>query len=514
MRILTSTAMQTVDRKAIEEFGIPSLVLMENAALGVVDAIGAEYPDAHSVVVFCGPGNNGGDGLAIGRHLAVRGYSVTIFIASGGRELRGDAAVQLGICRGMGLDLREIHPDEVIAGAIETAAASNVIVDALFGTGLGRPLEGQIGDLISALNEVPRPRVAVDLPSGLSGDSAEVFGPALEANLTVTFAAPKIPHVFLPAAALTGRVVVADLGTPPELVERAPGDLHLSTEADLAPLMTERVVDSHKGDYGHVLVVGGAEGKSGAAILAARAAARSGAGLVTVACPQSVLATVESSSIETMAVGLPLRGPGLGKESLEALAAASESKDVLAVGPGLGTSGETPEIVREFVLGARKPVVIDADGLNAFAGRLGLLRERKAETVLTPHPGELARLLGIGVAEILSDRAAAVRRVCEECRGVVVLKGYRSLVADPLGGIYVNPTGNPGMATGGSGDVLTGTVAGLIGQGTAPFEAARLGVFLHGLAGDLAAEISGETGLVAGDIVDRLPEAIERLVRS
>jgi NAD(P)H-hydrate epimerase len=506
--------MQSVDRRAIEEFGIPSLVLMENAALGVVDAIGAEFPGAHSVAVFCGPGNNGGDGLAIGRHLAVRGYAVTIFVAAGGRELRGDAAIQLGICRGMGLDLREIQPEEVIAGAVESAAASDVVVDALFGTGLGRPLEGRIADLISALNEVPRPRVAVDLPSGLSGDSPDVFGPVLEADLTVTFAAPKIPHVFLPAAALTGRVVIADLGIPPELLERAPGDLHLSTESDLAPLMTARAVDSHKGDYGHVLVVGGSEGKSGAVILAAKAAARCGAGLVTVACPATIVATVESCSIETMAIALPLRGPGLGRDCLLALETASRGKDVLAVGPGLGLSGETPEIVRELVLRTKKPVVLDADGLNAFAGRLEALGERRSETVLTPHPGELARLLGITVGEVLEDRAAAVRRGCDECRAVLVLKGHHSLVGDPLGGIYVNPTGNPGMATGGSGDVLTGIIAGLIGQGTGPFEAARLGVFLHGLAGDLAVERSGEAGLVAGDLLGRLPEAIERLVSS
>lgn len=514
MRILTAEAMQQVDREAIEGFGIPSLVLMENAALGVVDALAAEYPNADSVTIFCGPGNNGGDGLAVGRHLAVRGYGVTLFLVAGGRELRGDAAIQLGICRGMGLDLRDVEPEESVAGLLEVAAASDVVIDCLFGTGLVRPLAGRYAELVTGLNEIAVPRLAADLPSGLSGSRADVFGPTLEADLTVTFAAPKIPHIFPPAAAFVGRVVVADLGIPPELLERAEGDLHLLTEEALAPLLTARPIDSHKGDFGHVLVVGGSEGKSGAAILAARGALRSGAGLVTIACPAPILPTIEAVSIESMAVALPTSGLDLGDEAVSVALSAADGKSVLAIGPGLGAEGETPATVRTLVMQAETAVVLDADGLNAFAGRLVELSERREETILTPHPGELARLLGISIEEVLSDRLAAVRRACQESGSVVVLKGHLSLIADPLGGVYVNPTGNPGMATGGSGDVLTGMIAGFGSQGHESLGAARLGVFLHGLAGDLAASTVGEAGLTASDLAKRVPEAIERLARS
>jgi NAD(P)H-hydrate epimerase len=514
MRILTAEAMRRVDREAIDGFGIPSLVLMENAALGVVDAVAAEYPDADAVTIFCGPGNNGGDGLAVGRHLAVRGYGVTLFLVAGGRELRGDAAIQLGICRGMGLDLREVELEESIAGLLEVAGAGDVVIDCLFGTGLIRPLSGQYAELVTGLNEIAVPRLAADLPSGLSGSRPDVFGPTLEADLTVTFGVPKIPHVFPPAAALVGRVVVADLGIPPELLERAEGDLHLLTEEVLAPLLASRPIDSHKGDYGHVLVVGGSEGKSGAAVLTARGAVRSGAGLVTIACPVSILPTVEATSIESMAVALPTSSSDLGDEAVAVALAASEGKSFLAIGPGLGVAGKTPAAVRNLVMQVRSPVVLDADGLNCFAGLIDELSGRREETILTPHAGELGRLMGISTDAVLADRVAAVRRASEASGAVVVLKGHLSLIADPRGGIYVNPTGNPGMATGGSGDVLTGMIAGLGAQGHEPLDAARLGVFLHGLAGDLAAGTVGETGLTAGDLVERVPEAIERLGRS
>jgi NAD(P)H-hydrate epimerase len=514
MRILTAEAMQKVDRKAIDEFGIPSLVLMENAAVGVVDALTQEYPEAHSVAVFCGPGNNGGDGLAIGRHLAVRGYRVMIALVGGGKELRGDPAVQLTICRNMGLEIREVEPMESLTALLEEAGACDLVVDALFGTGLQRPIGGQFAELIAALNGLPVPRVAADLPSGLSGSRSEIFGPALEADLTVALAAPKVPHVFPPASALIGKLVVADLGIPPELIRRAEGDLFLIEGEDLAPLIGARPGDSHKGDYGHLLVVAGSVGKSGAAILTARGGIRVGAGLVTVAVPEPVLSTVEGASLESMAVPLPAAGDGLGEAALSAATTACAGKDALAVGPGLGTVGETGDTVRQLVSRCIQPLVVDADGLNAFAGRVGELAERKGETILTPHPGELSRLLGVETKEIVGDRVAAVRRAAAESQATVVLKGHLTLIADPLGGIYVNPTGNPGMATGGSGDVLTGMIAGFLTQGYESLDAARLGVYLHGLAGDLAAAEVGEAGLAAGDLLERVPAAVEKLART
>ncbi|MFL6198090.1 MAG: NAD(P)H-hydrate dehydratase [Thermoanaerobaculia bacterium] len=506
MRILSAEAMREVDRCAIEELGIPSLVLMENAAIGVADAIGEVYEEAESAAIFCGPGNNGGDGLAIARHLAVRGYDVQVFLVAGARGMRGDAEVQLGICRRQGLAIQEVADEDGVVEALEEAREADLIVDALFGTGLSKPLEGMLADLVQGLNDLPLPRVAVDLPSGLNGSKAEPLGPHVEADLTVTFAAPKIAHVFPPASDSVGELVVTDLGIPPELVEEAEeegGPLHLLVGEELSGLLPERKPGTHKGDYGHVLILAGSPGKAGAAILAARAAVRSGAGLVTAAVPASILDVVDLGSIESMTLPLP-------DLSLERVLEAAEGKSVLAMGPGLGQEKETAEAVRRIALEVPLPLVLDADGINAFAPPAGTAPElagRSAETVLTPHPGELGRLLGIPTSEVQADRIAAARRAAAEAEAVVVLKGYRTLVATPGGEVHVNPTGNPGMATGGTGDVLTGLIAGLLAQGLGALDAARLGVYLHGLAGDLAAARTGEAALAAGDLLTYLPAA-------
>ncbi len=505
MRILSAEAMREVDRTAIEELGIPSMVLMENAAIGVVDAIGEIYEEAESAAIFCGPGNNGGDGLAIARHLAVRGYDVQVFLVAGRRGMRGDAEVQLGICRRQGLAIQEVADEDGVVEALEEAREADLIVDALFGTGLSKPLEGLLADLVQGLNDLPVPRVSVDLPSGLNGSKSEPLGPHIKSDLTVTFAAPKIAHVFPPASESVGELVVTDLGIPPELVEEAEeegGALHLLVGEELAGLLPERQPGTHKGDYGHVLLVAGSPGKAGAAILAARAAVRSGAGLVTVAVPESILNVVDLGSIESMT--LPLR-------SLDRVLEAIEGKSVLAMGPGLGQEDETVAAVRRIALEVSLPLVLDADGINAFAGRAAELAGRSAETVLTPHPGELGRLLGISTSEVQGDRIAAARRAAAEAEAVVVLKGYRTLVATPGGEVHVNTTGNPGMASGGTGDVLTGLIAGLLAQGLGALDAARLGVYLHGLAGDLAAARTGEAALAAGDLLTYLPAAFLEL---
>ena len=507
-------ATQEVDRAATEDYGIPSLVLMENAAIGLADAVGERFPEAESVTIFCGPGNNGGDGLALGRHLAIRGYGVRLFVVAGGRELAGDAGAQLAICRKQGLAIDEVGPDDDLADAVAAARESDLVVDALFGTGLGRPLEGQYAELVERLDALPVRRLAVDLPSGLNGDRADVFGPAIAADLTVTFAAPKPAHIFPPAAERVEEVVVVDLGVPRRLIDGAPGDLHLLVEEELAGVLPPRPPDSHKGDYGHVLIVAGAPGKSGAAVLAARAAVRAGAGLVTAAVPAPILAAVDAGSIESMTVALTSgEGGEIAAAAVAELRAAADGKDVAAVGPGLGQRAETAAAIRAFVTDCPLPLVLDADGVNAFAGRAGELAGRPAgtATVLTPHPGELARLLGLGVAEVQADRVAAARRAAAECAALVVLKGHRSLVATPSGAVYVSPTGNAGMATGGSGDVLTGTLAALLAQLDDPLTAVQLGVFAHGLAGDLAAAERGEVGLAAGDLVTALPAALRRL---
>ena len=514
MRILTAEAMREVDRAAIEDLGIPSLVLMENAALGVVEAIGEAFGDAESAAIFCGPGNNGGDGLAVARLLSVRGWEVRIVLVTGGRELSPDAAVHLRVCRKMELPLREVATEDDLADALDDAADCDLLVDALFGTGLARPLTGLFAEVVEAMNELPIPCVAVDLPSGLSGSRAEAFTPHVEAALTVTFAAPKVAHVFPPAADSVGEMVVTDLGIPPRLVEdveEEDGDLHLLMGEELAELLPPREAGTHKGDYGHALLVAGSNGKAGAAILAARSTVRAGAGLVTVAVPEPIVQTVDLGSIESMTLELPSSPAGqITEAAVDAVLDAAEGKAVLALGPGLGQEPATAEAIRRIALDCPLPLVLDADGLNAFAGRAGERAERRSETVLTPHPGELARLLGIPTAEVQADRIAAARRAAEETEAIVVLKGSLTLVASGRA-VFVNPTGNPGMATGGSGDVLTGLIAGLLAQGLDALDATLLGVYLHGLAGDIAASFQGEVALAAGDLIDALPEALREL---
>lgn len=514
MRILTAEAMREVDRAAIEELGLPSLVLMENAAIGVVEAIGESFGEAESAAIFCGPGNNGGDGLAIARHLSVRGWEVRIFLVAGGRQLSGDAATQLAICRKAELAVMEVSTAADLAGAAEAAAECDLAVDALFGTGLARPLEGLFADAVEAINDLPIPCVAVDLPSGLSGSQAQPIGPHVEADLTVTFAAPKVAHVFPPAADSVGEMVVADLGIPTRLVEdveEEAGDLHLLVGDELAELIPERDPDSHKGDYGHALIVAGSPGKAGACILASRAAVRAGAGLVTAAVPEPILQTVDLGSIESMTLALPVGASGhLAERAADAVLEAAEGKAALALGPGLGQEPSTVAAIRRIALECPLPLVLDADGINAFAGKAGDLAGRRAETILTPHPGELGRLLGISTAQIQEDRIAAARGAAEETGAIVILKGHMTLVASGTA-VFVNPTGNPGMATGGTGDVLTGLIAGLLAQGIDALDAAVLGVYLHGLAGDLAASRLGEMTLAAGDLIEILPAALAAL---
>jgi NAD(P)H-hydrate epimerase len=431
---------------------------------------------------------------------------------TGGRDLRGDAQIQRRICDNSGLTVHQDAAGESVHRALEIAGQPDLVVDALFGTGLTRPLEGSFASLVEALNAVSSPCVAVDLPSGLNGSSHQVMGPGVQADLTVTFAAPKIAHILLPAAASVGEVVVADLGIPADLIAQAAGDLYLSTDEDFAGCLAPRSRTGHKGDYGHAVVLGGSLGKAGAVILAARAAVRSGAGLVTAAVPAPLTPTVDLGSVESMTLSLPSLEPGrLATAAAEEVAAFLGDKAAVAIGPGLGIDEETVAAVRKVVVASEIPVVLDADGLNAFADAVELLAECPGPLVLTPHPGELARLLGSSVAEIQADRLANARAAARVTGAIVVLKGAQTLVAEPSGRVVVNATGNPGMASGGTGDVLTGLLVGLLAQGVAPATAARIGVWTHGLAGDRVRQRQGELGLSAGDVVDELPLVLREL---
>ena len=511
MRVLTAAEARAFDRWAIEKLGVPPLVLMENAALALAEAIGEGFGEARRIAIFCGPGNNGGDGLALARQLLTRGYEVSLYLATFGHALANDCAQQLEICQAMDLRIVELGDDwqESASGAAE----ADLVVDALFGTGLDRPLRAPYAPLIHWLNTLSVPRLAVDIPSGLDAGKAQPIGPAIRADATVTFAAPKLAHLLLPAAEWVGDLSVADLGVPFDLSPCAEGDLEVSTAEELARGLMRRPVGAHKGDFGHVLLVAGSRGKAGAAILAARAAVRGGAGRVSVATVASAWAALASAVPEAMS--LPVaedESGGLPSAALTELLAAARSRDVLAVGPGLGQSPGTLQLVRSLVREADDlPLVLDADGLNAFAGSFDKLAGRCAVTILTPHPGELGRLLGCSTAEIETDRLASVRRAVELSGAIVVLKGARTLIGLPGGEVVINMTGNSGMASGGSGDVLTGLLAARLAQGDEPAFATRLAVHLHGLAGDLASAAGFTPAVPAGALVDHLQQAYERL---
>jgi NAD(P)H-hydrate epimerase len=517
MRLLDSAEAREIDRVAIERLGLPGLVLMENAAIAAAEVIDHRFPQARRVAIACGAGNNGGDGLALARQLAARHVAVSVILCARDDELRGDAAAQLRVlraCDAAGRSGGTIEWATAGESSLEEARAvlarADLVVDALFGIGLTRPIAGWRAELVAALNAARAPRLALDLPSGLDASSSERSGPHVAADATVTFFAPKRALVLLPAGESAGAVWTAPLGVPEGALENVEETLRLLTVADVD--LPARPRQAHKGSMGHLVIVAGSPGKSGAAVLAARGAMRTGAGLVTVAAPESIRAEVDAGCVEAMTLPLPADGAArLGGAAAATLAAVWAGKRAAAFGPGLGDEPGIAAWIREQVVSLELPVVLDADAVNAFAGRADELRRRSASTVLTPHPGEIARLLGGAAPHGSAERLAAVRRAAEATGCVVVLKGNQTLIAAPGGAIDVNPTGNPGMATAGSGDVLTGAVGAWLARGLPPLDAARTAVFLHGLAGDLIAARRGEDGMVAGDLAEQLPEAIRRV---
>ncbi len=514
MRILTVAEMRAFDRRAIDELGLPAVVLMENAAIGVADALADAFPDARRVALLCGPGNNGGDGLAVARQLLARGYQVDPWVACYEAAPSAEHRLQRQVLERLGAPVADVEAPPAAGDSFDSSlAAADLVVDALFGAGLRRPLSGVWAELVGRAAAARRPILAVDLPSGVDGDRCQPIGPALAADLTVALGALKPAHALTPVCALAGEVVVADLGVPPP-IDGGPGALHLLVDSELATWLAPRAAGAHKGQFGHVLLVAGGRGRFGAAVLAARAAVVGGAGLVTVAVPESGVGALTAACPEAMTIPLAEGEDGASSgEAIEQLAAGAAGR-VLAVGPGLGRSDAMLAAVRRLTLASSAPLVLDADGLGAFEGRLADLTERRGPTVLTPHPGELARLLGVSTAEIGADRLAAARTAAERSGCLVVLKGERTLIAAPDGEAWVNTTGNPGMASGGSGDALTGLLAARLAQGDEPVVAAGLSVHLHGAAGDLAAAGRGGAAVPAGALIEQLAAAHGALARA
>jgi len=514
MKILTSAEMKGIDRTAIEEIGIPGVVLMENAGLGIVRALKARFASlaGERIVIVAGKGNNGGDGFVVARHLANLGARPQVLLLAARDEVKGDAATNLAVALKMGLPVTEARDGAAWRKARAALSRATIVIDAIFGTGLDKPLEGLYAAAVEDINGSAAFTLAVDIPSGLSADTFELVGPSVEADLTVALAAPKIAHIFAPAAARVGELVVAPIGIPPALFDKPGLKLSLVEEAEVRPFFAKRNKDTHKGSYGHLLIFAGSVGKSGAAALAGRAGLRMGAGLVTVATAAGALPSIARTMAELMTE--PLAETPAGTIAATALPRALgllKGKNALLVGPGLSTQTSTAEFVLGLLPKVKVPCVIDADGLNIVATRPDILARLGAPAVLTPHPGEFARLAGRTNEDVLRHRLELAPEFAAAHGVTVVLKGHRTLVATPDGRVFVNPTGNPGMATGGTGDVLGGMIASQIAQNRELLGAILSAVYAHGLAGDVAAERLGEKSLVAGDIIRYLPPVLKAL---
>ncbi len=532
MIVLTAQQMREVDRLTTERYGVPGLQLMENAGAAVAAYICETYPDyaASQILVLCGKGNNGGDGFVVARRLRERGATPRVILFADPSAVRGDAAVNLKTWREDQGELWVVATDAQWQSERSALGEAQIVVDALLGTGLSGPVEGLLAQVIADVNAAScdararRPQVvSVDIPSGLASDAQDYGGPVIAAHATVALAAPKLGEVISPRADRVGQLVVREIGNPHALLEECGGrgraEVRWLEPREFRALPLVRKRDANKGTFGHALILAGSLGKSGAAALAGRAALRAGAGLVTVATPLDVLPIVAAGMPELMTA--PLASTSAGTASLANLDAGLffpllEAKSALAMGPGLSTHAETQQLIRALVTEQiSSPLILDADGLNAFAAPGNDLAAHKTSLLaITPHPGEMARLLGTTAADVQARRLEVARDAAERWKAYVILKGFHTILATPGGRVFVNTTGNPGMATGGTGDVLTGMLAGLTAEfGTEQWERVLgLGIYLHGLAGDLAAARVGESPLVASDLIDSLPAAFAHLL--
>jgi hydroxyethylthiazole kinase-like uncharacterized protein yjeF len=530
MRVLTAAEMREVDRLSTERQGIPSLTLMENAGTSVAEFIRRRCPSIakRRIVVFCGKGNNGGDGFVVARKLKEFGNSPSLYLFAGANELRGDAAENRDRWQKSGGEIHVVSDAAGLAAAKSAVNAADIVIDALLGTGTRGPVEGLLRDTIEAINDEKRRRpqlsvVAVDIPSGANADTGEVGSVAVEADYTVTFTAPKVGMLFGKAADCCGEIIVADIGSPWLLIEEVgKGNIRWSEPQEFARFAERRKPAGHKGDYGHALIAAGSVGKSGAAVMAGWSALRAGAGLVTVAIPEPVLPIVASHTPELMTE--PLRATAAGSIAASNLEHGYfekllKGKKVLAVGPGLSTHLETQEFVRTLVKQRSVPIVLDADGLNAFDGRAAELKG-SGPLAITPHPGEMSRLAGVSTSDVQSRRMEIAKKAAADWNCYAILKGHQTITAAPTGAdstapsgaAYVNSTGNPGMGTGGTGDVLTGMLAGLTAQYATDdwLRTLAFGVYLHGLAGDIAYADYNEAPLIAEDVIRAIPRAYQR----
>jgi len=517
MILVTAAEMQQIDRQAIEAFGIPGRVLMENAGRGATRFLFEQFSNLKNkhVAIIAGRGNNGGDGFVIARYLAQSGIPVKVYLLSRSNLVKGDAAANLKLLKLLAVPVIEI-PDDASFSARQSAMNDpDVWVDAILGTGLKSDVEGYFKTVINFINSLHKPVFAVDIPSGLNSDTGQPCGVCIRARATATFAFAKTGHMVYPGTDYTGVLKIVDIGIPPYITEKADPRQFLVTADLIRSCLPQRPPDAHKGTTGHLLLLAGSPGKTGAASMTSVSALRAGAGLVTLGIAESLNAVLETHVLETMTAPLPESQTGvLGESAFVTIEKLMSGKKCLAIGPGLGRGTETKKLVRKIIQTSEIPLVVDADGLNNLAGRVQVLQSAKAPIILTPHPGEMARLLDTNVGTVQQDRIKCARNFAAGFNVHVVLKGARTVIAHPDGRVFINPTGNAGMASGGMGDVLTGIIAGYMAQGLSPESAAHVGAYLHGAAADSLAETMGPYGYLAGEVMHAVPGEIKKIVDS
>ncbi|MFQ5796924.1 MAG: NAD(P)H-hydrate dehydratase [Candidatus Bipolaricaulia bacterium] len=513
MQLATAEAMKQMDRETIEGIGVPSLILMENAGRNVVSVLRDRFLDLTDmqVAVLAGKGNNGGDGLVIARHLINWGAEVDVFVLGEPADLSDETRTNAEILEEMVPDRLKYLPDESSLKQVTDAISNaDIVIDALLGIGIVGAVRGFYKKAIELINIAPGYIVSVDLPSGLETDTGHVEGVCVSADLTVTFSLPKVGQLLYPGAEYVGELVSTEIGIPQSVTKKYDSGIALLDESYIRARVPTRQPYSHKGDYGKVFLLAGSQGYTGAAALAGESALRAGAGLVYLGIPETLNPILEGKLTEVITVPLPDAGDGTFSES--GLAAAEEQLkrvDVLGLGPGLSRAPGVSQLVRKLLPRVQVPTVVDADGINVLNEGPDLLKQLSNETILTPHPGELSRLIDRKIAEIERDRVGVAKQVASDFEVILVLKGVPTVIALPSGAVFVNPTGNSGLASGGSGDVLTGMIVGLLAQGLTPSDAAIVGVYLHGLIADRLRETTGERAMIAGDLVRTMPEVLK-----
>lgn len=514
MKVVTAEEMKAIDNKAMKDFSIPGLLLMENAGIQVAQKVremlkGVNNP---SVCVISGKGNNGGDGFVTARHLNKAGIETVIFLIGRKGEVKGDAGKNLNIAIRFDLPVVEVSNRGALRKMKAGLESCNLVVDAIVGIGGRERMKGVVADAITAVVDCGKPVVCVDVPSGLNADNGVPLGVCVRGTETVTFGLPKVGLLVYPGADFAGNVTVADISLPYKLLMDKNLSLNLLEGEEVAALLPDRPSSAHKGTMGHVLILAGSCGYTGAAVLTSMGALRSGCGLVTLGVARSLNEIFEIKLTEVITKPLPeTEAATLGLESEDGIIDIVDQVNALAIGPGLGRHPETGALIRKLIIKVGKPIVIDADGLSILEGDLSVLGKRQAPTVITPHPGEMGRLLGVTTSEIQANRIKFARDLAVKHKTITVLKGARTVIAGSDGSVFINRTGNSGMASAGVGDVLTGIVSGLIAQGLEPLDAAKAGVYLHGLAGDLASSANSEESIIATDVLNFLPQAFRKV---